>query len=205
MRSLWARCTSCSQMCRRRSEADQRRGNRSRSADSARTESGVVAGFAGHLYAASQLVGPLRYTKLPAAILVADDAPSGAGPEPLTLKNLARAILALHCNQLPWFRLGIGLEDPMHGEDYRSNDTSSASGIPTAPSSTTTRSRGLHCKRSCPGARSTHRPSGARVYASPCMHLRQQCNAFGISAIIVRTNGVSALQGLTPERRPSCQ
>jgi hypothetical protein len=52
----------------------------------------------------------------------------------------------------------------MHGEDYRSNDTSSASGIPTAPSSTPTRSRGLHCERSCPGVRSTHRPAGARVY-----------------------------------------
>jgi len=83
-------------------------------------------------------VGPLPYAKILAAILVADDAPNATGPEALKLKDVAGAILALHYNQLPWFRLGIGLEDPMHGQDYRSNATSSASGIPTTPSSTPT-------------------------------------------------------------------
>jgi hypothetical protein len=75
----------------------------------------AVAGLAGDLYAASCLVGPLPYAKMPAAILVADDAPDAAGPEALKLRDVARAILAFHDNQLPLFRLGIGLEDPMHG------------------------------------------------------------------------------------------
>jgi hypothetical protein len=98
----------------------------------------VVAGFAGHLYAASCLVGPLPYAKILAAILVADDAPNAPGPEALKLDDFARTILAVQYDQLPWFRLGIGLEDPMHGEDYRSNATSSARGIPRTPSSTPT-------------------------------------------------------------------
>ena len=102
-------------MCRGRSEADRRPCPQAAVRTAPELDGNAVAGLAGDLYAASCLVGPLPYAKMPAAILVADDAPDAAGPEALKLRDVARAILAFHDNQLPLFRLGIGLEDPMHG------------------------------------------------------------------------------------------
>ena len=73
----------------------------------------AVAGLAGDLYAASCLVGPLPYAKMPAAILVADDAPDAAGPEALKLNDVACVGFAADCDDLPYFRFGVGLGDPM--------------------------------------------------------------------------------------------
>jgi hypothetical protein len=72
----------------------------------------------GRLYAASCLAGPQLDTKIRAAIPVADGTPESSGPEALKLKDVTCVGFAADYDDLPYFRFGVGLGNPMHRHNY---------------------------------------------------------------------------------------